>query len=110
MTKRTKRSDRRPTEELNGFVENAQLVAAEAVLEQLFGHQVAHCDVQLLFVSVTRHLDDLHAVEQRRRNSRQRVGGRDEQHLRQVERNVQVAASRSVTEYNDVPLVCRSVV
>ena len=38
----------------------------------------------------------LHAVEQRRRDGVERVGGGDEQHLREVERHAQVVVDEGV--------------
>jgi len=87
------REHERLTEKLNGLVENVHLLVAKAVLQQLLRHQMAHCNVQLLIVSVTRNVNHFHAVQQRRRNGRQRVGGRYEQNLWQVKRNIQVAAN-----------------
>ncbi len=50
------------------------------------GTQVASCDVQLLFFGVAGQLQHLHAVAQRRRDGIERVGGGDEEDLREVER------------------------
>ena len=47
-------------------------------------------DVELLFLHVAGKLDHLQPVLQRRRHRRQRVGGGDKQHLRQIVVHVQV--------------------
>ena len=64
---------------------------------QLAGDQVLPRDVDLVIVGVARQRDDLHAVQQRPRDGVEHVGGADEQHLRQVEREVEVVvAERAV--------------
>ena len=53
-------------------------------------------DLQLLFLGVAGDLEHFHAVAQRRRNRVEHVGGRDEQHLRQIERHVEVVIAERV--------------
>jgi len=69
------------TEELDGFVENVEMIVGEAVLQQLFRQQMTHGDVKLLVVSVSWYLNHFHTVEQRRGNGRQRVGSGYKQNL-----------------------------
>jgi hypothetical protein len=52
--------------------------------------QVPAGDGELLLVEVARQVNDLHAVEQRARNGVELIGGADEQHLGQIEIDVQV--------------------
>ena len=58
--------------------------------------QVAAGDGDLLVGRVAVEADDLHAVEQRRRDRLGHVGGGDEQDLRQVELDVQVVVAERV--------------
>src|SRR5262249_41631877 len=59
---------------------------AQAVALDLAWHQVALGDLELFLLGVARDLNDLHAVAQRTRNRVERVRGRDEHHIAQVER------------------------
>ena len=52
--------------------------------------------LQLLLLGVAGELEHFHAVAERRRNRVEHVGGRDEQHLRQVERHVEVVIAERV--------------
>ena len=63
---------------------------------QLLADEVAAGDRELLFLGVAGQLEHLHAVAQRRRNRVEHVGGGDEQHLRQVERHVEVVVAEGV--------------
>ena len=56
----------------------------EAVRRELPRHEELARDRVLLVIDVARQPDDLHAVAQRLRNLRERVRGRDEQHLREI--------------------------
>ena len=53
-------------------------------------------DRELLALGVAGEVDDLHAVEQRRRDVLDEVRGRDEHHLRQVERHAEVVVGERV--------------
>src|ERR1039458_5637050 len=72
------------------------LLWGNAVLLDLAGNQVAEGDVLLLVFAVALQKDQLHAVQQRRRNRVQLVGSADEQGLRQVERHVKIVVSEGV--------------
>ena len=62
----------------------------QAVFSGLFGNQVAVRNVDFLFAGVAWQFDDLHAVAQRLRNRIHPVCRGDENHLGQIERNIQV--------------------
>ena len=61
-----------------------------AVIDEQLGQQVAPRDLDLLLHRVAGDLDDLHAVAQRAGNVEQIVRRADEQHRREIERQVQV--------------------
>ena len=69
----------------DGFLVEADLGFSQAVLGDLFGHQVPLGDLQLLLARVARELQHLHAVAQGGRDGLQDVGGGDEHHAGQVE-------------------------
>src|SRR5690606_30346857 len=73
----------------NRLVGDLELVLLQAVLPHLLRNQVAARDVELLVLGVTRDADDLHAVEQRRRNV-QAVRRADEHYLREIEIDLEV--------------------
>lgn len=67
------------------------------MLVHLARQQVIQRDLALLLLGVARQLDDLHAVEQRTRNSRKIVRRREEHDIGQVERQLDiVVAERDV--------------
>ncbi len=66
------------------------------MLLALSRHEVAPRDVQLVLLRVAREADDLHAIQQRRRDRLQHVRGRDEEHVRQVEGHLQVVIAEGV--------------
>ena len=70
-------------------VEGDQVVL-QAVLPQHLRHQVRPRDVELLLARVARERDDLHSVAERPGDVVEDVSRRDEEHLRQVEREVEV--------------------
>ena len=72
------------------------LLRRDAVFLDLARNQVAEGDVHLLLFAVALQRDDLHAVEQRRRHRVEHVGRADEQHLRQIERHVEVVVAERV--------------
>ena len=59
----------------------------------LLGQQVTLRDMYLLLVGIAGQLDDLHAVEQRTRDGIGRIGGHDEQHTAQVDRDFQIVVT-----------------
>ena len=63
--------------------------------------EVALGDLQLLELGVARERDDLHAIAQRRRDRVERVGGADEEHLREVERQVEVVIAERCCSARD---------
>ena len=64
--------------------------SCEAVLLGLARDQEAIRDVDLLLLGVTGEFEDLHAVAQRLRNRIHPVGRGDKEHLRQIERHVEI--------------------
>ena len=52
--------------------------------------------LQLLFLGVARDLEHFHPVPERRRNRIEHVGGRDEEHLREIERHVEIVIAERV--------------
>ena len=71
-------------------VADAQARLGDTGLGQLLGPQVAFGDGQLLFGDVARQANHFHTVQQRARDRVQGVGGTHEQHLGQVQAQVQV--------------------
>ena len=79
------------------LVGQRQLRTPQAVGLELLREEVALRDPELLVLGVARELDHVHAVEQRAGDRVQRVRGADEQHLREIERQVEVVvAERAV--------------
>ena len=81
----------RLTDDFDRVLGNVNHVGVETVFSELLRLEMSHGDVRLLIVCVPGDLNQLHAVEECRRDRRRRVRRRDEQHLRQVKRHVQVA-------------------
>src|SRR5262249_41717334 len=73
-----------------------ELLIRQSALFQLARDQVAMRDFHLLLRAVAAQTQHLHAVEQRRRNRVGGVGGRDEEGLREVERQVEIVVAESV--------------
>ena len=71
------------------------LLRRDAVLFDLPRNQVLERDVDLFFLGVTLQFDDLHAVAQRLGDRIEHVRRRDEQHLRQIERHVEVVVAEA---------------
>ena len=67
----------------------------QAVRLQLLRHQVTARDAELLLVRVAGQLDHVHPVEQRAWNRVERVGGADEEHLGEVEGEVEVVVAEA---------------
>ena len=74
----------------------AHLVLAQRRPGELAAHQVVPGDRDLLRLGVPVEPDDLHAVEQRPGDGLDHVGRRDEQHLRQVEVDLEVVVAERV--------------
>ncbi len=62
----------------------------------LLGDEVLDRDLELLLLGVARQLEHLHAIAQRRRNRIEHVRGRQEQHLGEIERHVEVVIAERV--------------
>ena len=77
-------------------VGNVGVGGGERVLVQLLGQEVAPGNFQLFAQRVARKLNNLHAVEQRRRDGLQRVGGGDKHHRREIPRHVEVVVAERV--------------
>ena len=75
------------------FLRDRDLAGMQAVREHLLGDQEALGDLHLLLLGVAREVQDLHPVAQRGRDGFQRVRGRDEHHLREVEGHVEVVVA-----------------
>ena len=81
---------------LQRLVVDCDLGRGEPVRLELARHQVPPRDLQLVAPGVAGQLDHLHAVEQRRRDRRQRIRGGDEHHLREVEGDLDVVVAERV--------------
>ncbi len=77
-------------------VGNSIASGRDSVLLDLARNQIALGDVDLLLLGVAGELDDLHAVEQRRRYRVQLVGCADKQHVAEVERLIEVVVAERV--------------
>src|SRR6266436_3469309 len=78
------------------FIGYGDLVVLQSCLLDLALHQVVLRDRDLLLLRVAVEPDELHAVQQGRRDRLRHVGGRDEQHLGQVEVDLQVVVAERV--------------
>ena len=74
-------------------VADRHLLLAEAVRLELLRHEVLARDAGLLVLRVAGELDDVHPVEQRAGDRVELVRGADEEHLREVERQVEVVVA-----------------
>ena len=72
------------------LVGNNRLCLGQAVILTLLREDVTLCDLHLLRLGVSRNLDDLHAVAQRRRNGVELIRGGNEEHLRKIELHLKV--------------------
>ena len=72
------------------------LAGAQAVAADLAVEEVVAGDGDLLVLGVAVEPDDLHAVEQRPGDRVEHVGGRDEQHVGQVEVDLEVVVAEGV--------------
>ena len=78
------------------LVGHHELAVREPRLGELPREQEAAGDLELLLLGVAGELHDLHAVEERPRDVLDEVGGRDEQHLGEVERHAEVVVGEGV--------------
>ena len=62
----------------------------------LLGHQMAFDDLELLFFGVARQFQHFHPVAQRRRNRIEHVGRGQEQHLGEIEGNIEIMIDEGV--------------
>src|SRR6266576_915715 len=74
-------------------VRDRDLFEVEPVRFELLREEVALRDAELLVLGVARQRDDVHAVEQRRRDRVERVRRADEERLREVERQVEIVVA-----------------
>ncbi len=82
------------------FVADLQLCRRQPRFLLLPRNQVIACDGPLFQIRVSAHLHDLHAVQQRPRDTFQGVGGGDEHDLGEVVRQVQIVVA-------ELPVLCR---
>ena len=75
---------------------NLHLLPGQAVLLELARHQVAFGDLEFFGLGVAGQFDDFQPVAQRGVDRLQPVGRGDEQHARQVERQVEVVVGEGV--------------
>ena len=71
-------------------VGDLDLLVLEAVLLELLGHEELARDVALLVARVARQLEDLETILERRRHRVDHVRRREEHHVRQIERHLEV--------------------
>src|SRR3989449_236202 len=71
-------------------VGDRELLGGEPVFRELPRNEIPLRDLELLPLGVAREGYSLQAIEQRPRNALEEVRGRDEQHLREVERHAEV--------------------
>ena len=69
------------------------MIVRQPVIRHLLADEVLAGNRQLLLFRVARQLEHFHAVAQRVRDRVEDVGGRDEQHLRQIEGHVEVVVA-----------------
>ena len=81
---------------LDGVVGQGDLLGAQTVALELTPEQVVARDCELLVLCVAIEADDLHAVQQRTGDGVGHVRGRDEQHLGQVELDLEVVVAEGV--------------
>ena len=81
---------------LERAVGDVELRGGEPVLLELLGQEVLARDRELLAARVARDLEDLHAVAQRRGDRVGDVGRRDEHHVREVVRDLEVVVGEGV--------------
>src|SRR6266516_7655332 len=72
------------------LVADCQLLVGQPVRLELLRYEVLARDPELLVFGVAREVDHVHAVEQRRRDRLELVRRADEEHLREVERQIEV--------------------
>ena len=75
---------------LQSFIGEFDLLFGEPGRLQLLRNQIAPGDLLFLLLAVAGEPQDFHAIQQRLRNGIERIRRCDEQHLRQIERQVQI--------------------
>ena len=85
-----------PSDQRNRLGREVDHLGFEAVLLDLARDEVLLGDRDLFLLGVAGQLDDLHAVQQRAGDGVELVGGADEEHLRQVERLVEIVVAEGV--------------
>ena len=80
-------------DEPKGVVRDRDSFGIQAGCLELLRNEVLARDPELLLFRVAGELDDVHPVEQRSRNRLELVRGADEQHLREVERKVEIVVA-----------------
>src|SRR5581483_1353654 len=83
-----------PDEIAHRLTRELDRLRGDTVFLNLARNQVLERDMNLLFLRVSLKLDDLHAIAQRFGDGVEHVGGRDKQHLRQVERHVEIVVAK----------------
>jgi len=73
-----------------------KLRRSKAVFRKLTRNQVLLGDLHFFFLGVARELDHLQPIQERRRNRIEHIGRRDENHLRQIERHIQVMIGKRI--------------
>src|SRR5262249_55793123 len=77
-------------DEADRLLREVDLAGLQAALLELPGDEVSPGDLDLLVLRIPRELDQVHPVAKRRRDRLQQVGRADEEHLRQIEGEVEV--------------------
>ena len=72
------------------LIRDDRLGFGQPVILALLRQDVALCDLHLLRLGVSRNLDNLHAIAQRRRDRVELVRGGNEEHLRKIELHLEV--------------------
>ena len=68
----------------------------QPVLLELTRNQIHLRDMDFLVFRVAAERDDLHAIEQRRMDCPELVGGRNEEYFRQVDRDLEIVIAEGV--------------
>src|SRR6185369_2592632 len=83
-------------DELDRIVGDLELCTIQSVFCSLARDQVTTCDFEFLAVAVACETDDLHAVAQGRRNRTKLVRSRDEEDLREIERQIEIVIAERI--------------
>ena len=77
------------------LVAELDVLRVEPVRLELLRDEVALGDAELLLLGVAREADDLHPVLERRRDRLELIGRADEEHLREIEGQVQIVVAEA---------------